>query len=342
MLYSSIKNEKIKSTSIITKEATEADNFILPKIESPVKTRSKTLNEKVEGNLNENKLFYLRKTSVETNTSDLFYLGRRATIDNKNDTLNTSNISENDFQEEEVTPNPITESKANSNNEFFNNNSFNNNDFDYFSIKSKKIQSLKLGHGIIENKVDKNLSDLLIKHKYLVFYVEFNYFNLIKWGKEYLTALYPEINLIAVIELDDDVKTQQKIILMRSEKSEDKHKYLPLCKQNDQAKKTGYRFIRYINYTNNNFKNSHKLKISMCTYSNDQLGIFSEEEIYFETRTDQEMHKFQFLSNMMSNFALKKIGNIFLSFTYKMENLKMSIVDDEEMTTQYITLFSVK
>ena len=225
---------------------------------------------------------------------------------------------------------------------FFNND---DNDFDYFSMNSKRIQAntsntTKLSGFANQQQIvpTSKISDILTKHQYLVFYLEFNYFNLIKWAKDYLMGIYPEINLMVVIELDDDIKTQQKIVLVRSD---EKNKYLPMSKQQDQVKKTGYRFLRIINNKSLSHSNYHKLKLQICTYSNDQLPVISEEQIYFETNPSYEMHKFQFLNNMVSNTVMKKIGNIFLSFTYKIENLKMAIEDNDEMQKKYFGLFAV-
>lgn len=208
---------------------------------------------------------------------------------------------------------------------------------DYFSIQDKNIQQGMRHHrSSTELKEAKSISasaitDILSKQTYLIFFLEFNYFNLLKWAKDYLIGLHPELNFIVLIELDDDIRTQQKIVLIRSE---EKNKFVPMNKLQD--KKTGYRMIRFLNYSNKNYKNSHKLKIQMMTYSNDKLSELSEENIYFETNPYQEMNKFQFFNNIQSNTVMKKIGNIFFSYSYKTEVLSISSENIEEMHNKYL------
>ena len=242
---------------------------------------------------------------------------------------------------------------------------FKNSNHDYVSMNSKRIinnngfkQRGNYNSGNSGNSGSDNMSNVsnatmknehqfkntfknLHNMQYLIFYLEFNYFNLIKSSKEYLMSVYPELNLIVLIELDDDVNTQQKIVLVRSEKNDERNKYIPMQKQNDMIKKTGYRYLRFLSYANShNYKSSHKLKIQLCTYSNEKLSIFSEEDIYFETNPSHEIHKFQFSTNMSCDTVMKNMGNVILSFMYKMEYTKTPI-DKDSSQNDYMTTFSV-
>ena len=330
-----VKNTSIDGPEI--KDDEKRENYMLPTPESPVKQR------RSENQLPSTFNSFTQEDSpvkeplqdlegIDTSTTDFLFL-RNNTAKDENALDNSGYSDISDFQDD-LTGNPIIDDKSSINNQFLYQ--------EYVTMTSKNIQSISN----VENKskffqstgTKDSLSEkFLTKTQYLVFYLEFNYFNLIKQGKDILCGIYPEINLIVVIELDDDERTQQKIALIRSD---DKNKYLPMTNQQDMTKKTGYRLLRFVNYSENNHKNSHKLKIQMCTYSNDQLSIISQEEIYFETNTSLEMHKFQFYNNMY-NSVMKKIGNIFLSFTYKLESLKMSLEDNEEYQKQYFGLFSV-
>jgi len=50
--------------------------------------------------------------------------------------------------------------------------------------------------------------------KYDFFYIEFHYFLL--WNKEYLKGIYPDLNFILTIEINDDKSSLEKIILVRN------------------------------------------------------------------------------------------------------------------------------
>ena len=70
----------------------------------------------------------------------------------------------------------------------------------------------------------------LIQNKsYSFFYFEISY--LLIWAKEFLKFLYPMLNIILVIEINDDVSSQEKIFFQKSEKEEDK--YTPMLKTED-------------------------------------------------------------------------------------------------------------
>ncbi len=243
--------------------------------------------------------------------------------------LSTSNIIETELNEDEMPDNAIPLINEKGNLDLFAG--------DYVSMKSKKFLAPL---GKYTDHIN-YLSEVINKRQYLIFYLEFNYFNLMKWAKDYLAGIYPEINLIVLIELDDDVKTQQKIFLVSSD---EKNKYLPMNKSQDATKKTGYRFVRFINDTDNsnmvNIK-PHKLKIQICTYCNERLAVISQEEIYFNINPGQELSKFQFYHNMISTTVMKKIGNILLSFSYKMEEMKINLGETDEQYQKYVGLFYV-
>ena len=68
------------------------------------------------------------------------------------------------------------------------------------------------------------------KKAYTFFYFEINY--LLIWSKDYLKFLYPSLNLILIIEIDDDISSQEKIYLIRGDKI-DEDKYSPMLKRDD-------------------------------------------------------------------------------------------------------------
>lgn len=180
------------------------------------------------------------------------------------------------------------------------------------------------------------MNSLLVKQNYLIFFIEFSYFFLMKWTKEYLLGVYPETNLIVTIDFDDDKSTQEKIVLNRSD---EKNKYLPMLNSQDLNKKCGHRSVKFLSYKDSR---AHKLKIQIFTFSNNRATLISKEEIFINTKEDYEMHRFQLYPNIMSINNGKKIGNAFLTFMYKNDEMGAFLNEDkEEMNNRYLSIFSV-
>jgi len=107
-----------------------------------------------------------------------------------------------------------------------------------------------------------NISQVLLKKSYFIFYFEIHYFML--WNAEYIRTVYPENNLIALLSLNDDFDTQEKIFLV---KSDEKSKFIPLLKKTDIDKvKNNFNIniSKKLNYSLNLFENKiKKLKINI-------------------------------------------------------------------------------
>jgi len=116
---------------------------------------------------------------------------------------------------------------------------FNDN---YLSISDNSIISEVNGSYIQNNTLQNqeieesyydinNISQVLLRKNYYIFYFEIHY--LMLWNSDYIKTVYPENNLIALLKVNDDFDTQEKILLV---KSEEKSKFIPLLKKIDVEK----------------------------------------------------------------------------------------------------------
>ena len=95
---------------------------------------------------------------------------------------------------------------------------------------------------ITKNKNDSlaNISQVLLKKSYFIFYFEVHYFML--WNPDFIRTIYPENNLVAFLAINDEREFQEKIFFI---KSEEKSKYVPILKKEDfdKVKKIKYLII---------------------------------------------------------------------------------------------------
>jgi hypothetical protein len=209
----------------------------------------------------------------------------------------------------------------------------------YFSICSHKFNSFHYENENIRNFEDSerinhqvtNLNKncfLQNQLTYLVFYFEIDY--LMIWVKDYLKSLYPELNFILLVEVDDDKATSEKIYL---NKTIENFKYLPMLKKEDfnreKTSKRNYRFMKVIK--NNTEKTIHKISLTLCTYSKGQLIPISYENIFINNKNDYQMSKFKLYKNMNMKYNNKKVANILFSFIFKNKFSNLDKKEDHDM-----------
>lgn len=232
----------------------------------------------------------------------------------------------------------------------------------YFSICSNAIQSCNISKISDESEDEDNrrnallLRSIFLPQKYIIFFFEVE--NLMIWAYEKLKSLYPELNLILYITIDDDISTQEKIHFKRD--SHDKIKLYPLLEKRDLINSTITNpskkvimilrqcFIQYPNISNDSLvyrqnTDVHKISLKLFTYINNlpdlkqepdlisdedielnqsKLVLLSCEDIYLRYTLDSQMHKVKFYKNMQSLNDQKKIANLSFNFAYKIDHIK--------------------
>jgi hypothetical protein len=111
----------------------------------------------------------------------------------------------------------------------------------YYNVKNKNVQEKEN----IEEMDMANISQVLLKKSYYIFYFEIHYFML--WNPEFIRAIFPENNLVASLIINDDRENEEKIFFV---KSEEKAKYIPILKKEDIDK---VKYIYKILYKKNKF-----------------------------------------------------------------------------------------
>lgn len=199
--------------------------------------------------------------------------------------------------------------------------------FKYLSMNSDSImQASDLFSGCNETvnfmiiKDSKAAMYLLDKKKYTFFYFEINY--LIIWAKDYLQCLYPNLNLILLIEINDDLKNTEKILLCKGEED----KYYPLLKKEEKNKVL--RFCKTV-ISSNNPDGIHKISFHIYTYYNNKMLSICEDELYVSSNNDEEIVKFKFYLNTNMKYYNKKIGNLYFNLAYKTEELHEKDLQDK-------------
>jgi hypothetical protein len=207
-----------------------------------------------------------------------------------------------------------------------------NNHSTYFSINSTSIMGNNYYTEDRPAHVYQEQHDVakLFCRNFIFFYFEFHYFSL--WGKEYLSAIYPELNLIMVIEINDSKVTQEKIPLVKSKKK-DKIKevrYYPELKKQDLNTKV-YRIIQAFDVNQSN-RNSFpfKINISFYTFTNHKMLLICNDEFFLRATREGEMQKYTMLRNTYARHYHKKLGNLLFNFSYKSDDLSPSELDYEK------------
>lgn len=195
----------------------------------------------------------------------------------------------------------------------------------YFSINSNSIAGIGNFYSKYEEEVEstdgnKNISNVFSKRNFIFIYFEISHF--LFWQKEYLRSVYPELNLIMIIEINDDKQTQEKIIFTRSE---DAGKYIPMKKKCD-IKNSFYRVVQTVELFDREYPT--KINISFYTFTNHKLLSICREEIFVKTTKEGEMQKYKLYQNVYMKHYNKKIGNIIFNFAYKTEELYMIDLDE--------------
>lgn len=135
--------------------------------------------------------------------------------------------------------------------------------------------------------------------------------------KEYFKNIYPEINLVMILEINDCILSQEKIFFFHSDDMTN-NIYYPYIKKEDM-KFNRYRIIKPIEINDEEFP--IKISISFYSFTNFKLLLIGSEEIFLTLRKERELQKFNFYHNIHIKYTNKKIGNLCFNLAYKIDEL---------------------
>lgn len=244
------------------------------------------------GKKSSNKL--IRKDSYFVNEDNYLTLSAQNKVvkNNNNNINNATNKNANAYLS-------FSNLKADDNNTSNNNNNGNNN---YTTNKKQITQNLLM------NKVTKQDISIYTEIKYLML-----------WNKEETQTVFPEMNILLVIEINDDTSTQIKIPFEMKEESREFIKMTPKMKKNDNSNKS-YRFEIKIKNVELEKKKANKFKIRVVNYYKEKFFILGEENLFFSFYEELFGNKFQLYMNMLGYIDNKKIGNLLFNFIYESED----------------------
>ncbi len=211
------------------------------------------------------------------------------------------------------------------------------NNTNYFSINSTSI----VGNNKFNEDLaldERKISNIFTKKQFIFLYFEINYF--IFCARDYLMSLYPELNLIMLIEVNDSKLTGEKVFFTRS--NEDVNKYFPMktkCDTMLDPKLESYRILQAFDTTEMEENDPFKISINFYTYTNHKLIAICSDEIFLTLNHDGELQKYKMYQNIFMKHYNKKIGNLYFNYAYKKEELYP--IDIEEAKTRIKHEFKV-
>jgi len=277
------------------------------------KTRNLISNPNINNdNFNSNLTFNVvvsRPNIDNNNSSGIFQKNNKNNINKKSlDKNSIENISKKNFNSEEKSENEEVEN--------------------FFYIKScPKDDSDKNNNFVLNNYfTKKNFAFILF---------ELNNFCFTQ--KEYFKNIYPEVNLVMVIEFNDCVVSQEKIFFYCSNDDNSNLIYLPFLNKED-LKFNRYRIIKPIEMNDEEFP--IKISINFYTFINYKMLTIGNEEIFLTLKKDNEMQKFNFYYNVHLKFVNKKVGNTLFNIAYKIDEIYQNQLF--EKIDKNLTILSVK
>jgi hypothetical protein len=201
----------------------------------------------------------------------------------------------------------------------------------YFSINSNSILGNYFSKNydgssedlFIENR--KNVSNVFSKKNFIFLYFEINHF--IFWARDYLISLYPELNLVMVIEVNDSKLTQEKIYFTRSK--EDVNRYNPMKKKID-LNINNYRILQAFEVSEADKEFPFKISINFYTYTNHKMINICNDEIFVKVSKEGEFQKYKMYQNIYMKHYNKKVGNLIFNFAYKSNELYPMDLEEEK------------
>jgi len=263
-------------------------------------------------------------------------------------TLSNPEISKSDFA------NSFQNNNLNNNHSSNNINDFNSN-FSMRDVNQASINSINFGcnstsgNSAMYNfsdfnteKIQKYLPNFLPKKNFIFLYFEIINFNFSL--KDYFKSIYPEINLVLVLEINDSILSQEKIFFGKA----DENIYYPILKKEDlqyqdENRINRYRIIKPIQINDEN--DPIKISFNFYSFTNQKLLSIGSEDLFFRINLENIMQKFYMYQNIHMKYVSKKIGNLSFNYCYKLDeiyshNLPLEIKNNLKCFTVMLRFFT--
>lgn len=156
--------------------------------------------------------------------------------------------------------------------------------------------------------------------------------------KDYFKNIYPEINLVMILEINDCALSQEKIFFFSSDDASN-NVYYPYLKKED-LKINKYRIIKPIEMNDEEFP--IKIYISFYTFTNFKLLLIGSDEIFLTLRRERELQKFNFYHNIHIKYTNKKIGNLLFNLAFMIEEIfPHQLLDEINNSLEYLTVIKL-
>lgn len=223
-------------------------------------------------------------------------------------------------------------------NSFQNNNLNNNINYDFNSnfsmrdVNQESINSINLGQNSLSGnsaanynvsdfnteKIQIYLPNFLPKKNFVFLYFEIINFNFCL--KDYLKSIYPEMNLVLVLEINDSILSQEKIFFVKA----DENIYYPILRKEDlqyqdDNRINRYRIIKPFKINDENFP--IKISFNFYSFTNQKLLSIGSEDLFFGITAENNLQKFYMYQNIHMKYVSKKIGNLGFNYCYKLDEV---------------------
>lgn len=164
------------------------------------------------------------------------------------------------------------------------------------------------------------------KKNFVFFYLEIINFNFCL--KDYFRTVYPEINIVLIVEINDCIFSQEKIFFLKS----DENTYSPILRKEDlkyldDNKTNRYRIIRHIEIKEEN--DPIKISLNFYSFTNQKLLYIGSEDLFIRISSENNFEKFYLYQNIHCKYLSKKVGNLSYNYAYKMDEIYELEIDRE-------------
>lgn len=209
------------------------------------------------------------------------------------------------------------------------NNDYNSN-FSMRDVNQASFNSINLGRNSINSNAVYNIGDFntekiqlylpnfLPKKNFVFLYFEIINFNFCL--KDYFKSIYPEMNLVLVLEINDSILSQEKIFFVKA----DENIYQPILKKEDlqyqdDNRINRYRIIKPIEINDENYP--IKISFNFYSFTNQKLLSIGSEDLFFKINPENNLQKFYMYQNIHIKYVSKKIGNLSFNYCYKLDEI---------------------